>query len=98
MLLHWSGVAVFITQFRRPLFSVLQEVVHQALLLNETIGVSWEYCRDEADRFTAYVRVAFTNIRAQFRRTIWRSDASEDGGGTAEPSVVVHWLRHKEAS
>ena len=93
MLLHWTGLAVFVSQFRRPLFSILQEVFHHGLLLAETPGSPWAESVDEILAFAALLPLAFANLRAPCRRTISCSDASEHGGGAGEAKNFCHSAR-----
>ena len=87
MLLHWTGLGVYVAQFRRPLFCILQEVFHFALVLEETPRQAWLECADEVILMMCLLPLAFNNLKADIRRTISSSDASSHGGGAAEASA-----------
>ena len=98
MLLHWTGLSVFVAQFRRPLFCILQEVFHQGLTLAETPGPAWRESVDEILVFAALLPLAFTNLKAECRRYVSCSDASENGGAAAEAKHFVNALEQPAAA
>ena len=89
MALHWTGLGVFICQFRRPLFSVLHEIFHNTLVLRETPGQPWNDSVDEVLLLLSLLPLAFTT---RVRRTISCSVASPSGGGTAEAKAFISSL------
>ena len=81
-----------VAQFRRPVFAVLQEVFHQSLLLAETPRPAWAESVDEVLLFAALLPLAYTNLKAQCRKYVSCTDASEKGGAAAEAKHFVNAL------
>ena len=52
---HWAGKACFGAIFRRPTFSILQEVFHQILVLEERPAAPWGESLDEVLVFTGVI-------------------------------------------
>ena len=92
---HWAGIYCFLCSFRRPLFSVVQELFpfiasfgeDRYKLLRTPTAV-----RDEILLGCLLSPLAFINLRAKLRDTIAISDASESGGAAAEATRFVHNL------
>ena len=80
---HWAGKACFAAVFRRPLFSVLQEIFWQVQELDKKEASPWGSVFDEVLCFTILLPMAFTNLRAPIDEVISCSDASLGGGGVA---------------
>ena len=81
---HWAGLACFAAGFRRPIFSVLQEV------FTFITDARWDTCAtlqppaavvDEVLVFCSLLPLCFSNLRAPIWSEISCSDASERGGG-----------------
>ena len=84
MLRHWCGGAVFACGFRRPIFSVLQEVFHQICELETGPSAAWRECIDEVLSLAVLLPFCHADLRAPMRKAISCTDASEAGGGSAE--------------
>ena len=84
---HWAGTFCFMAGFRRPLFSVAQEIFKFIYEFKE--GGSEHRkpsstVRDEMLIAALLIPMAFSNLRAPMRSTISISDASEEGGAAGE--------------
>lgn len=89
---HWCGLLCFAAGFRRPLFSVLQDVFlciadfedskFQVISLLSSV-------RDEFLLAAILLPFAGVNLRDPLRRSVSISDASEQGGGVAEATNIV---------
>ena len=80
---HWLGKAAFACTFRRPLFSVLQEVfglIEQCKRQKQSLS---KEVIDEVVCFAVLVVHAQSELRAQVSKTISCTDASPTGGGSA---------------
>ena len=83
---HWCGLFCFMASFRRPLFSLAQEVF---VFIQEFSGNDHERkplsaaSYDEVLLAALLSRLAFTNLRAPLRESISITDASEQAGGSA---------------
>ena len=82
MLRAWTGKACFQSAFRRPLYSIMEEVFLEIERLEKKDATpSWRSI-DEVLSFMALLPLAFTNLRAQLSNEIAATDASETGCGT----------------
>lgn len=89
---HWAGVYAFAAGFRRPLFSVLQELftcissfvdpLHEQQVLSPEVV-------DEILCGVLLLPLARVNLRAPLRASLSISDASERGGSAAEADSFV---------
>ena len=97
---HWAGTACFAAGFRRPIFSVLEEIFtfigdpgwNRASRRRMPLPVF-----DEILVFTSLLPLCYTNLRAQVRPLISISDASEGGGGAAEASCFLEIMSKQRA-
>ena len=90
VLQHWTGLFCFGAGFRRPTFSILQEVfVLIAGLGDEESHPPTHSVLDEVLAGALMSALFCSDLRAQIRRTISSTDASEEGGGAAEASRFV---------
>lgn len=84
---HWAGRFCFAASFLRSLFSIPQEIF-PAICRYETDGFHLaplsEAVMDEILVGALLLPMAQTNLRAQVRTTMSMSDASEQGGSSAE--------------
>ena len=62
------------------------------MLLQECPREPWRECVDEVLIFMSLLPLLFCNLRAQIRKTISCSDASNQGGGAAEASRFLSKL------
>ena len=89
---HWSGLYCFAVGFRRPLFSVLEEMfgfivkMEGADCTEEPLPNA---VRDEVLLAGLLMQLATCNLRAPLRNSISISDASEFGGASAEAKRFV---------
>ena len=82
---HWAGLFCFGAGFRRPTFSILQEVfVLITGLGDEESHPPTHSVLDEVLAGALISSLFSSDLRAQIRRTISSTDASEEGGGAAE--------------
>ncbi|CAK0808859.1 unnamed protein product [Prorocentrum cordatum] len=86
---HWAGQACFAAGFRRPLFAVLEQVFPTIQLAASGPIQASAATMDEIIAFTLLLPLAYTNLRAQVKRAISCTDASEHGGGAAEATTFV---------
>ncbi|CAK0908038.1 unnamed protein product, partial [Prorocentrum cordatum] len=89
---HWIGGYCFAAGFRRPTFSVLQECFGFAAAAETKAQGILEpdpQVVDEVMVATALLPMCFTDLRAQLRRIISSSDASESGGGASEARQLI---------
>lgn len=91
---HWSGLFCFKAGFRRPIFSVCQEVFKFINSFEE----GGSECRspplevlDEILVAALSTPLAFTNLRAPIRPVLSITDASEQGGAAGE---ATEFLKH----
>lgn len=80
---HWGGKSSFASSFRRPLFSILQEVFTFMGELAESPQVPPADVMDEVVVMTILIPMAFVNLRASLDNEIVVTDASPTGGGVA---------------
>ena len=80
---HWIGKAAFIATFRRPLFSILQEVFELLERCRGKAQVLPPSVVDEIFCFTGLAVHAQSELRAQVSPEISCTDASPTGGGSA---------------
>ena len=89
---HWSGLYCVAAGFRRPLFSVLEEIFSFIVKMDDS-KLSEEplpnAVRDEVLLAGLLMPLATTNLRAPLREKMSISDASEFGGASAEASHFV---------
>ncbi len=81
---HWTGKAAFVAAFRRPLFSVLQEVFD---LIQMSVKGDVKPTREGMDELMVmcFLSVqAETSLRATISKTVSCTDASPTGGGSCE--------------
>ena len=87
---HWTGVFCFGAGFRRPAFSVLQEIFVLIASLGETeVHPPTLSVLDEVMAGSLISALFSTDLRAPIRRTVSSTDASEEGGGAAEATSFV---------
>ena len=92
---HWVGIFCFMAQFRRPVFSAVQDLFPFIVSFSE----------DQSERRTLPPQVfdeillgsllaplAFSNLRCQVHSRISIPDASEEAGASAEASVFLPYL------
>ena len=80
---HWIGKAAFVAAFRRPLFSVLQEIF---AFLEKCKGKSLSLPPDVVDEILCFMGLAVhaqSEMRAEISPVISCTDASPTGGGSA---------------
>ena len=79
---HWTGKAAFVAAFRRPLFSVLQEVFD---LIQISVKGDVSPTREAMDELMVMCFLAVqaeTSLRASISTTVSCTDASPTGGGS----------------
>ena len=72
-------------------------MINVALGWEETPCEPWLECADEVMIMMFVLSMAFSNLKAEVRRTISTSDASATGGGAAEASRFVARLARNRA-
>ena len=80
---HWVGKAAFCATFRRPLFSILQDVFD---MIEETKKGAQVLTNDAVDEILTFMVLAVqgqSELRAEVSKEITCTDASPTGGGTA---------------
>ena len=98
---HWAGVACFAAGFRRPSFSALEEIfsfISSPGWLSSTQRRLPLEVFDEVLVFAGLLPLCFTNLRAPIRPVISITDASEDGGGSAEATTFLSTMSKGRAS
>ena len=89
---HCSCLYCFAASFRRPLFSVLEEIFSFIVKMDDSslpADTLPNAVRDEVLLAGLLMPLATTNLRAPLRTRISISDASEFGGASAEASQFV---------
>lgn len=85
---HWIGKAAFIATFRRPLFSILQEVFTLLERCKSRAQVLAPEVIDEIICFAGLAVHSQSELRAQVSPVISCTDASPTGGGSA---IATHF-------
>ena len=85
---HWTGLACFAAAYRRPPFSILQDVFtltsDDSLLVPSGPRRPTESIVDELLLFAGCALFASGNLHAQLHEAIAISDASLEGGASAK--------------
>ena len=92
---HWAGLFCIGAGFRRPLFSIVQEIfpfIQDPRWEKVDRLPCPESVVDEMILGALLIPFAGTNLRAPIRNKISCSDASEQGGAAAEPSSFIGGL------
>ncbi|CAE7232215.1 unnamed protein product [Symbiodinium sp. CCMP2592] len=85
---HWTGKAAFAAAFRRPLYSILQEVYGALEFSREGAHLTLPLpAVDEVLLFTALVGLAETDLSSEISAEISCTDASPTGGGSSVATV-----------
>ncbi|CAE6967009.1 unnamed protein product [Symbiodinium sp. CCMP2592] len=85
---HWTGKAAFAAAFRRPIYSVLQEVYGVMDWAASGAQVSLPIAAiDEVLVFMAMLPLAETDLSSEISPTISCTDASPTGGGSSVATV-----------
>ncbi|CAJ1394674.1 unnamed protein product [Effrenium voratum] len=80
---RWVGLATFVAVFRRPLFSIFQEVFPLIELARHGPVEPSPQVIDEVISFVLLLPLAFTSLRAHVHPEMSCTDASLSGGGAA---------------
>ena len=92
---HWAGLFCFGAGFRRPLFSIVQEIfpfIHDPRWAKLDRPPCPESVLDETLMGALLTLCAGTNLRAPIRDKLSCSDAPEQGGAAAESSSFISGL------
>ncbi len=89
MVQNWCGHSGFACAFRRPLFSVMQDIFKEVTRLDGWSGSSRTCALDDVMAFTYLIPLAGTNLRVRVHEQISCSDASTAGGGSAVASRLL---------
>ena len=92
---HWAGLFCFGAGFRRPLFSIVQEIfpfIQDPRWEKMDRLPCPESVVDEMILGALLIPFAGSNLRAPIRNKISCSDASEQGGAAAESSSFISGL------
>ena len=98
---HWSGLFCFAARFRRPLFSLLEEIFVFIVEFDSSKVNKRrmpESVRNEVLLAGLLAPMAFANLRAPLRKVISVSDASEQGGSAGEAVAFGNALCKKVAA
>jgi hypothetical protein len=98
---HWSGLFCFMAAFRRPLFTIVQEIFPLIISFSEDPRERRNLPGDVANEVlisALLAPLAFCNLRAQIRLRISISDASEEGGAAAEAANCLPYLHPHEGN
>ena len=80
---HWTGKAAFVAAFRRPLFSILEEIFPTIEKSQKGDVVPGSKSIDEVLSFLVLSVQAEADLRADMAREVSCTDASPTGGGSA---------------
>jgi hypothetical protein len=94
---HWAGMYCFLCSFRRPLFSVVQDIVSFICSFSEDPWERKELPEAVCDEMLLGALLApmgFSNLRAPIRNSISITDASEQGGAAGEAATFDGCVSH----